>query len=140
MADSLEDAEIDLILAKLDELNAMQESAGVVQIRVLGGAMARVPAEATAFAHRDAQVLVAVASVGFEEANYEKHKAWTLSLFDAISTKSTGPYLNFMDVEGEARIREAYPEATYKRLAEVKRKYDPDNLFQQNQNIVPATV
>ena len=44
-----------------------------------------------------------------------------------------------MEDEGEARIREVYPEATYQRLAEIKRRYDPNNLFQLNQNVLPAT-
>jgi FAD/FMN-containing dehydrogenase len=47
-------------------------------------------------------------------------------------------YSNFLESEGEARIREAYPEATYRRLADVKRRYDPTNLFRLNQNIQPA--
>jgi FAD/FMN-containing dehydrogenase len=51
---------------------------------------------------------------------------------------ASGAYVNFLEAEGEERIREAYPEATYARLATVKRRYDPDNLFRLNQNIRPA--
>ena len=52
---------------------------------------------------------------------------------------TTGAYVNFLGDEGEERVRAAYPGATWDRLAEVKRRYDPDNLFRLNQNIPPAT-
>jgi hypothetical protein len=66
------------------------------------------------------------------------HQKWAQDTFEAMRHVSTGPYLNFLEKEGEGRIREAYPQATYQRLAEVKRRYDPQNLFHLNQNIIPA--
>jgi hypothetical protein len=67
------------------------------------------------------------------------HTAWTHAYYEALRPRATGVYSNFLEAEGEDRIREAYPEATYRRLAEVKRHYDPTNLFRLNQNIRPAT-
>lgn len=57
-----------------------------------------------------------------------------------LAPKARGVYANFLEDEGEDRIREAYPEATYARLAEVKRRFDPTNLFRLNQNILPASA
>ncbi|HET7738085.1 MAG TPA: BBE domain-containing protein, partial [Tepidiformaceae bacterium] len=58
--------------------------------------------------------------------------------WDAISHLRQGAYVNFVDVEGEERIRETYGDETYARLARVKAQYDPENVFSQNQNIKPA--
>ena len=112
----------------------------MVQLRVLGGAMSRVPAEATAFAHRDAAVMVAILT-GFEDPSTEAtHRAWTEALHEALAANDAGVYSNFLEVEGEERIRSAYPGGTYERLSEVKRRYDPSNLFRMNQNIRPAAM
>jgi len=111
-----------------------------VQLRVLGGAMSRVPAEATAFAHRDAAVM-ALIMTNFEDIGTEAtHRAWTDALHDALGKNDAGVYSNFLEVEGEERIRAAYPGGTYERLSEVKRRYDPSNLFRMNQNIHPAAM
>jgi FAD/FMN-containing dehydrogenase len=110
----------------------------MTQIRILGGAMARVGADETAFAHRDAKVLVVIITPFEDPAEAPVHAAWTHAYYEALRPGSTGVYSNFLESEGEARIREAYPEATYRRLADVKRRYDPTNLFRLNQNIQPA--
>ena len=60
--------------------------------------------------------------------------------YEALRPRATGVYSNFLEAEGEDRIHEAYPEATYRRLADIKRRYDPSNLFRLNQNIAPATA
>jgi FAD/FMN-containing dehydrogenase len=60
--------------------------------------------------------------------------------YEALRTRAIGVYSNFLEVEGEARIHEAYPELTYRRLARVKRDHDPNNLFRLNQNIRPAAA
>ncbi|MFL5724828.1 MAG: FAD-binding oxidoreductase [Chloroflexota bacterium] len=135
MLEELDDETIDTILARVV---APSSPAAITEIRVLGGAMARVPTDATAFAHRDARILIALLT-GFEDpAEAPIHEAWTQEYFEEIAAKSTGVYSNFLGAEGEARLREAYPTRTYERLAEVKRAYDPTNLFRLNQNIIPA--
>ena len=122
--------------AIIDSMSRATSPGAMIQLRALGGAMARVPAGATAFAHRSARVLFAIITVF--EGPAEPHVAWTEAVFDTIRPHATGVYSNFLADEGDSRLREAYPSATYERLAEVKRRYDPANLFHLNQNIAPA--
>ena len=130
----------DAIDAMLAATAAPSSPKTMVQLRVLGGAMARVPADATAFAHRDAAVMVAILT-GFENPSTEAtHRAWTEALHEALAANDAGVYSNFLEVEGDERIRAAYPGGTYERLSEVKRRYDPSNLFRMNQNIRPAAM
>ena len=65
------------------------------------------------------------------------HRAWVEGLWQAIRHEGSGVYVNFLGDEGAARVREAYPAATYARLAAIKRRYDPHNLFRFNQNFPP---
>jgi FAD/FMN-containing dehydrogenase len=133
----IDDEAVDSIF---DAMAAPSSPGAVVQLRVLGGAMSRVPAEATAFAHRDAAVM-ALIMTNFEDIGTEAtHRAWTDALHDALGKNDAGVYSNFLEVEGEERIRAAYPGGTYERLSEVKRRYDPSNLFRMNQNIHPAAM
>ena len=132
---ALDDDAVDAILASMA---APSSPAAMIQIRALGGAMARVPADATAFAHRDAQVLVLIITPYEDPATEPVHVAWTRALFDALAPNDAGVYSNFLESEGEARVRAAYPRGTFERLAEIKRRYDPANLFRQNQNIRPS--
>jgi hypothetical protein len=107
----------------------------VAQFRILGGAMARVPVAETAFAHRNRRVMVALGAVYEDAAESPEHEAWVTEFMEALQDGSPGVYVNFLGDEGDARVREAYPGATWERLAEVKRRYDPSNLFRLNQNI-----
>ena len=117
------------------ELEASTAAMAVAQIRVLGGAMARVPVEATAFAHRQRRILVNVAAL-YESPNAAgEHGVWADRLTAAIRRESRGAYSGFLGDEGHDRIREAYPPPTWDRLVAVKRRYDPNNLFRLNQNI-----
>ena len=111
----------------------------VAQLRVLGGAMARVAAEATAFAHRSSRILANVAAFYERPDELPAREAWAGDFAAALRRGESGAYVGFLGDEGEARVREAYPEKTWERLAEVKRRYDPENLFRLNQNVTPAT-
>ncbi|HUP54246.1 MAG TPA: FAD-binding oxidoreductase [Methylomirabilota bacterium] len=133
--DALDDTAIDTIL---EHTAAASSPATMTQIRILGGAMARVPAGDTAFAHRDAPVMVVILTPFEDPAEAPIHQAFTEAYFEALRPGSTGVYANFLEAEGEARVHEAYPDLTYRRLAQVKRTYDPANLFRLNQNIRPA--
>jgi FAD/FMN-containing dehydrogenase len=122
----------------MDRLEALDAPMRAVQLRTLGGAIARVPDDATAYAHRASEIMVNVAA--FYEGDHDKpqKQAWIEELMAAIHQSDDGAYVNFVGDEGEARVRAAYPGDTYGRLAEIKRRYDPENLFRLNQNIPPA--
>jgi FAD/FMN-containing dehydrogenase len=108
------------------------------QLRVLGGAVARVPAQATAFAHRERRIMINVAALYERPEDRPMHEAWVLGLAAELDKGDTGAYAGFLGDEGEERIRAAYPGSTWERLAAIKARYDPDNLFRLNQNIPPA--
>ena len=135
-ADAIELSDAEAIV---DRLGASTAPMAVAQLRVLGGAMARVPAEATAFAHRDRRIMVTVASLYERPDQREASEAWATDLAGALFQGPPAAYVNFLGDEGEGRVREAYPPATWERLAAVKARYDPTNLFGLNQNIPPAT-
>ena len=104
-----------------------------------GRAMARVGAtDATAFAHRDAAVMATIITLYEDPSTEAAQVAWTEALHEELAANDVGVYSNFLEAEGEERIRAAYPAGTYERLADVKRRYDPANLFHLNQNIRPA--
>ena len=109
------------------------------EIRVLGGAMARVPADATAFAHRQSRIMINVAAI-YDPSTSERseHDAWARRLSAELDDGDPGTYAGLLADEGEQRVRAAYPGATWERLAAVKAAHDPDNVFRLNQNIAPA--
>jgi FAD/FMN-containing dehydrogenase len=124
--------------AIVEHLEASTAPLPVVQLRVLGGAMARVPAEATAFAHRASRLMVNVAAVYQHPEQAAEHQAWVDRLAAALRDGDARAYVNFLGDEGPARTREAYPGSTWERLVAIKARYDPDNLFHLNQNIPPT--
>jgi hypothetical protein len=103
----------------------------------LGGAMARVAPGDTAFAQRRPHFVVNVHTRWREPAEDAACIAWARSLFDALKPDSAGVYVNFMPEEEAGRVVEAYG-ANLVRLAAIKARFDPDNLFRLNQNIAPA--
>ena len=123
-----------LIIDLIDRNDAPMRFA---QIRVLGGAAARIPEEATAYAHRKGRILTAFMAMGAPES-LAANEAWTATCLEATSQGVGAAYVNFLAEEGAERLREAYPPKTWARLRQVKRDYDPDNLFHLNQNIPPA--
>jgi FAD/FMN-containing dehydrogenase len=123
----------------LDHISSSSAMMAVTQIRALGGAMARVPVDATAFAHRASRLMVTVAAVYEQVEETPQHQAWVDDLSGTLLQDDDGAYVNFLGDEGESRIHDAYPGATWDRLREIKGRYDPANLFRLNQNIPPAT-
>ncbi len=124
------------ILALLEECDAPMRMA---QIRVLGGAAARVSADATAYAHRHARVMVSFLSMDAPQAN-PRHERWVSHCLAEMRGPDTSVYVNFIANEGPDRIMDAYPKTTWNRLRLVKRQYDPHNVFHFNQNIPPAQL
>jgi FAD/FMN-containing dehydrogenase len=108
-----------------------------------GGAVARVPVGATAYAGRKAPHNIVIEGVWLPEDSGElaaTETAWVRRFLDALMPhRAAGVYVNFLDAdEGAGRVRDAYGEDTYRRLREVKAKYDPDNALHVNQNIPPG--
>jgi FAD/FMN-containing dehydrogenase len=133
--EQFDDGAIETILDRVESSTAMM---AVAQIRALGGAMARVPDDATAFAHRRSRLMVTVANVFERIEDTPTHQAWVDELAGALGLNGKAAYVNFLGEEGEDGVREAYPDPIWNRLRSVKRRYDPGNLFRLNQNIPPA--
>jgi FAD/FMN-containing dehydrogenase len=103
----------------------------------INGAAHRVAPDATAFAHRDAAFATNIVGAWPDPAQNDDNIAWVRGYFEALAPYSTeGGYVNFMSADDQDRIRASYG-ANYDRLVEVKRTYDPGNLFRVNQNIAP---
>lgn len=132
----MDGVDIDQAQSMLDLLAQGEAPMRMVQVRVLGGAAARVPADATAFGHRDSRVMTVFLAVDRPEA-LQQNDAWVKKCLEAFETSRKGAYVNFLGDEGAARIRDAYPDATWSRLQQVKRQYDPTNVFRRNQNVAP---
>lgn len=135
-ADELSDDTIDTFLEGMERATSPYS---IIHLRGLGGQMARVDKDATAFAHRNRRYLVAVIGVWLDPTEDASiHHAWTESIWDAIRHEGSGVYVNFVADEGADRLRDAYPDATLARLKAIKWMYDPENLFRFNQNVTPA--
>jgi FAD/FMN-containing dehydrogenase len=133
--DAIDHDAVDTIIERLQASTAMMRAA---QLRVLGGAMARVPNDATAFAHRERRIMVNVAAIYERPEQRDEYEAWVADFAAELHRGDPSGYVNFLGDEGQARIRAAYPGSTWDRLAAIKRRYDPTNLFRLNQNIPPS--
>jgi FAD/FMN-containing dehydrogenase len=105
----------------------------------LGGAVARTPRDATAYPGRDVDHNIVVDAAWLPEQDDQvgaAERAWARDFLDALRPHRAGVYVNFLDADDDAgRVREAYGDDTYRRLAEVKARYDPENVFHHNKNI-----
>ena len=122
----------------VDRLQASDAAMRVAQLRVLGGAMSRVPVEATAFAHRNSRIMVNLAAFYTGPEDKAVRSAWVADFAAALQQGDSGAYVNFINDAGEAQVRKAYPGSTYDRLRAIKARYDPTNLFRLNHNIQPS--
>jgi FAD/FMN-containing dehydrogenase len=123
--------------AMVEGLRSSTAPMSVVQFRVLGGAVARVPGEATAFAHRHRGHMVTVAAAYDDASDAPRQREWSATVAGSLRT-GFGSYVGFLGDEGEDRVRDAYAGPTWDRLRDVKRRYDAANVFRRNQNIPPA--
>ena len=104
-----------------------------------GGAIARVDEDAMAFGQRQALFNIHYLSMWADPADTDKNIAYTKDLAGAMKPFSTGrAYLNVLGDEGQDRVEAAFGPAKYQRLRDLKKKWDPQNIFQLNQNIPPA--
>lgn len=104
----------------------------------LGGAIARVGEDETAFNGRTAGHTININGTTETAQGFDEEREWVRSFWSALEPYHTSVYVNFLMEEGEERIRQAYGAAKYERLKALKRKYDPDNFFRLNQNIPPV--
>ena len=109
-----------------------------VHVYPIDGACHRVGAGETAFAYRDANFACVIAGMWPNPEDNKRNTAWVRDYWNAIHPHSeAGGYVNFMGADDADRVRDNYG-PNYERLVEVKRRYDPENLFRMNQNIDPA--
>ncbi|MFI1168099.1 FAD-binding oxidoreductase [Streptomyces sp. NPDC020801] len=110
-----------------------------LHLHQLGGAFARVPADATAFSQREAGVLCNVIARSPDATDFDAHVAWARGARQEISRHGRGTmYVNFTGDAAEDKVRASYPDAVHERLVRVKDAYDPTNMFRLNQNIRPS--
>jgi FAD/FMN-containing dehydrogenase len=112
--------------------NALSE----VHVHHLGGAISRVPADATAFGTRDQDFAVNVVARTPAAEGFDGVRAWAREAIDTLGSSTA--YVNFTGEASPDRVQASYPPRTYQRLVQVKDRYDPDNLFHLNQNIRPS--
>jgi hypothetical protein len=103
----------------------------------LGGAIARVGEDETAFNGRTAGHTININATTATSEGFDEERDWSRNFWSALEPYHTSVYVNFLMDEGEDRIRQAYGAARYERLKSLKKKYDPDNFFSLNQNIPP---
>ena len=130
----LSDEVIDITV---DFANRIRSPLTAFPIWQLGGAVARVPDDATAFNGRSAGHTFNLSSTCDGPELFDAERQWSRDFFAALEPHQTSVYVNFLWEEGEERVREAYGAEKYDRLKALKREYDPDNLFRLNQNIRP---
>jgi FAD/FMN-containing dehydrogenase len=132
---ALGDELIDLVADRLQHLPSPQSE---IFVAALGGAASRFAPDATAYVQRDAQLVMNVHARWDHEAEDQRCIGWAREFFAASAPFATGGvYVNFLTADEDERVRAAYG-SNYARLAEVKRTYDPENLFRVNQNIRPS--
>lgn len=114
-----------------------ETSSWVMQIRSVHGALNRIPLNATAFAHRDSEIMM-FAGTFMPETSPASDLADAAKPWSKLAAFGSGAYLNFMSTRTGEEVSAIYPQDTRKKLSEIKRKYDPQNVFNQNYNISPA--
>lgn len=135
--DDLTDAALDTIIARGQTRPSSQV---LVLLRHLGGAISRVPEEATAYGNRGAQYLLSIDTTWTDPSATEAHIVWTRAFWQEMQPFASGMYLNFAGLgeEGQALARAGHG-TNYARLVELKRHYDPTNLFRTRLSVAPIT-
>jgi FAD/FMN-containing dehydrogenase len=135
---NLSDLKDELFDAVIEYLGRLPSPQCEIFLGAIGGATTRRPPDATAYAHRDATFVMNVHGRWEDPADDQHCIGWARDFFRASAPfASSGAYVNFLTADEGDRIRSAYG-SNYDRLGQVKRKYDPENLFRVNQNIAPT--
>jgi len=133
---NLKELSDDVIATVVDHAAQATSPMTVVPINSWGGAISRVPEDATAFGHRDSKFTIYIFAMWPDPPDADGHIAWARAFHTALRPHMNGIYVN--ELGTDERVHEAYSPATYARLVEVKNTYDPMNFFQMNQNIKPT--
>ena len=132
LLDEISDETIDTLI---EQFPSVPSPRSLFVFQQLGGAIARIPAAATAYANRTAAYDAFAVSIWTEPARDAANVFWTREVYESLRPFATGGvYVNNLGDEGFIRVRAAYGQ-NYDRLVSLKRRYDPDNLFRSNQNI-----
>ncbi len=123
------------VMQILAEVRASERSP-FIAVRSVGGAVSRVPDDATAYAHRQAELMVVTTAAGPKPV-VEAARPALEAMWGRLAPHVNGAYANFLASATEEDVAAIYPTATYERLAAVKRQYDPGNLFARNHNVRP---
>ena len=123
------------VLGILAEVGA-SEHPPVISVRSVGGAVSRVADDATAYAHRQAELMFATTTIGPAPV-IEAGRPALEAIWARLAPHANGAYANFLSSAAEDDVAAVYPAETYQRLAAVKREYDPGNLFARNHNVRP---
>jgi FAD/FMN-containing dehydrogenase len=127
----------DVIDVTVDHAHRIESSLTTFPIWQLGGAVARVDDDATAFNGRHAGHAFNLSAIAETAQGLERERDWSRAFWSALEPSHTSVYVNFLMEEGQDRVRQAYGAEKYDRLKALKRRYDPDNFFRLNQNIPP---
>ncbi|HEX2167587.1 MAG TPA: FAD-binding oxidoreductase [Longimicrobiales bacterium] len=125
----IESLDVDAAAALFEHLKTGSAPMRMAQFRPLGGAVARVSSDATAFAHRDRRIIASVGAMYERPEQHAEYAAWAAAGAAGLGDDAPGAYVGFLGEEGAARVDEAYPGETGARLARIRREYDPTNLF-----------
>ena len=128
----------DLVDKLVDNFARAASPMSQVLIHQMGGAVARVDEQATAFANRTSPYLINIVGMWQSQDGDEANIDWTRRYWDAIKHAATGKYVNYVGDDQTERIESIYPPPTLKRLIAAKARWDPDNFFRANHNIPPA--
>jgi FAD/FMN-containing dehydrogenase len=131
----VDEESVPAVLQILAEVGASERSP-FISVRSVGGAVSRVPDDATAYAHRQAELMF-VTTIGGPKPVVEAARPALDAIWARLASHVDGAYANFLASATEEDVDAIYPAETYKRLAEVKRQYDPGNLFAGNHNVRP---
>jgi FAD/FMN-containing dehydrogenase len=137
-AEWLDELTDDAISTLVEHVERVTSPLSQVILARMGGAVARVPSDASAFPHRQARNLLWIVSAWRPAEDGEPHLQWAREVGDAMKPHAAGGvYVNALGDEPADRVRSAYG-ANWPRLTQIKRRYDPDNVFHHNANIQPA--
>jgi hypothetical protein len=128
----------DVIDITIDNVSRIESRISSLALWQMGGAVARVGEDETAFNGRNAGHTFNINGNSETGEGFEEERAWARKLWSDLEPWHSSVYVNFLMEEGEERVRQAYGAAKYERLKALKRMYDPDNFFHLNQNIKPG--